>query len=82
MARLLLFLLIGLSAGWIAGQLLRGRSLGIGTNLFVGVVGSLFGGFLFNLVGLYAYGFLGSLVMAVAGSMALLSVMMTMKRKL
>jgi len=82
MGRLLVFLLVGSIAGWLAGQLMKGRGFGIVGNVFVGVLGALFGGFLFNVVGIYAYGFIGSLVMAVVGSMVLLALLNTMKGKL
>ena len=82
MAHLVLFLLIGLAAGWLAGQLTRGRSFGVPGNLFVGVLGALFGGFVFNLVGIHTYGFLGSLIMAVVGSTILLALLRPLKSKL
>jgi len=75
-------MLIGLAAGWLAGQLTKGRGFGVAGNLFVGVVGALFGGFIFNLVGLYPYSIIGALIMAVVGSLALLSMMNAMKSKL
>ena len=65
-------LLIGLAAGWIAGQLTRGRSMGLAKNLIVGVVGALIGGFVFQLVGIYAGGLVGQLVTAVVGAVLLL----------
>ena len=82
MGHLIAFLLIGLIAGWLAGQLMKGKGFGTAGNLLVGVLGSLFGGFLFNLVGLYAYGFVGSLVMSVVGALILLSLLNMMKHRL
>lgn len=82
MGHLILFLIVGLAAGWLAGYMMKGRGFGFGGNLFVGVLGALLGGFLFNLVGLYAYGLVGALIMAVAGSIVLLSVMGRMKKSL
>ena len=40
---LICFLLIGASAGWIAGQLTKGRGFGLAGNLIVGVIGALAG---------------------------------------
>ena len=49
---LVMFLVIGLVAGWLAGNIMRGGGLGIAGNLVVGVVGAFLGGFLFGLLGL------------------------------
>jgi len=37
---------IGLVAGWIAGRLMKGKSLGCLGNIIVGVVGAVLGGFI------------------------------------
>ncbi len=66
------FLLIGLAAGFIAGQIMRGSGFGILGNLVVGVVGAMLGGILFGLLGLSAYGLLGQLVTATVGAVVLL----------
>jgi len=41
---LILFLAIGVAAGWIAGQIMKGRGFGFVGNMVVGVVGAFFGG--------------------------------------
>jgi uncharacterized membrane protein YeaQ/YmgE (transglycosylase-associated protein family) len=69
---LLWFLLIGLAAGWLAGQIWKGRGFGLVGNLVVGVVGAVLGGFLFGLLGLVALGLLGSLITATVGALLLL----------
>jgi len=69
---LLWFLLIGLIAGWLAGQLTRGQGFGVFGNMVVGVIGAFLGGFVFGVLGLSAYGLLGQLIMATVGSMVLL----------
>jgi uncharacterized membrane protein YeaQ/YmgE (transglycosylase-associated protein family) len=50
------FILIGLAAGWLAGQLMKGGGFGIVGDIVVGVVGALLGGFLFSLLGVSAGG--------------------------
>ncbi len=69
---LIWILLIGIAAGWLAGQILKGRGFGLVGNLIVGVIGSLLGGFLFGLIGLAAYGLIARLVMSVVGAVVLL----------
>jgi uncharacterized membrane protein YeaQ/YmgE (transglycosylase-associated protein family) len=67
------FILIGLAAGWLAGQLVKGSGYGVFGDIGLGVVGSLLGGFLFNLLGLSGSGGLvGSLIVATLGAVLLL----------
>jgi uncharacterized membrane protein YeaQ/YmgE (transglycosylase-associated protein family) len=66
------FLLIGLAAGWLAGQFTKGRSFGLVNDLIIGVIGSFIGGILFGLLGLSAAGPIGSLIVATAGAVAFL----------
>jgi len=56
---LLIFLLIGVITGWLAGQILRGSGYGLVGDLVVGVIGAMIGGWLFALLGIVAYGLLG-----------------------
>lgn len=65
-------LLIGLLAGWLAGQIMKGRGFGLVGNIIVGVVGSLLGSFLFGLLGLSAYGTIGFIITATVGAIVLL----------
>jgi uncharacterized membrane protein YeaQ/YmgE (transglycosylase-associated protein family) len=71
---LLLFLLIGLAAGWLAGQIMRGHDFGLVGNLIIGVIGALLGGFLFGAlkIDLGGMGLLGSLISATIGAIVLL----------
>ncbi|HET7852960.1 MAG TPA: GlsB/YeaQ/YmgE family stress response membrane protein [Candidatus Methylomirabilis sp.] len=74
------FLLIGLAAGWLAGQIMKGGGFGLIGDLVVGVIGALLGGFLFDLFGLHAIGLLGNLVMATVGAIVLLWLLRFIKR--
>ena len=47
----IMFLIIGGIAGWLAGQLMKGRGFGLFGNIGIGIVGAFLGGFLFNLLG-------------------------------
>ena len=67
------FILIGLAAGWLAGQLVKGGSFGLLGDIIVGVIGALLGGFLFSALGLSSGGgLLGSLLVATIGAVVLL----------
>lgn len=69
---LLWFCLIGIVAGWLAGQLMRGGGFGLIGDLIVGVIGALLGGLLFSLLGIQAGGLLGALIVATIGAMVLI----------
>jgi uncharacterized membrane protein YeaQ/YmgE (transglycosylase-associated protein family) len=67
------YVLIGLCAGWLAGQLVKGGGFGVVGDIVVGVIGALLGGYLFSLLGVSAGGgLLGSLVVATIGAIVLL----------
>jgi uncharacterized membrane protein YeaQ/YmgE (transglycosylase-associated protein family) len=77
---LILFLVIGAAAGWLAGNIMKGRGFGALGNILVGVVGAFIGGFLFDLLGIQAGGLIGSLVTATAGALILLWVVTIIKK--
>jgi uncharacterized membrane protein YeaQ/YmgE (transglycosylase-associated protein family) len=74
------FLLIGLIAGWIATQFMRGSSMGLVGNMVIGVIGAFVGGFLFRLIGLAAVGLIGKLITATVGAVVLLYVVQVLKK--
>lgn len=67
------YVLIGLAAGWLAGQLVKGGGFGAIGDIIVGVFGAVLGGVLFDVLGLSAGGGrLGSLIIATVGAVAFL----------
>jgi uncharacterized membrane protein YeaQ/YmgE (transglycosylase-associated protein family) len=73
-------ILIGVLAGWLAGQLTKGRGFGVLGDLIVGVIGSLLGSFLFGLLGIYAESLVGRLILAVIGAIVLLYLIRFIRR--
>lgn len=69
---LLLFLVIGVAAGFIAGKIMKGSGFGLVGDLVVGVVGAFIGGWVFGLLGIASGGILGFLAAAVVGALILL----------
>jgi uncharacterized membrane protein YeaQ/YmgE (transglycosylase-associated protein family) len=70
---LLWFILIGLAAGWLAGQFMRGGGFGVVGDILLGAVGALVGGFLFRQLGLSAGGgLIGALIVATIVTVVLL----------
>ena len=69
---IVLLLLIGGVAGWLAGKIMRGRGLGLWANIAIGVVGALLGGTLFRELGIEMHGPIGQLLTATIGAVGLL----------
>ena len=46
---LIMTLVIGALAGWLAGKIMKGDGFGLLGNIVVGIVGAFIGGFLFGL---------------------------------
>lgn len=74
------FILIGIAAGWLAGQIMKSGTSSLVTDLIVGVIGAIVGGFLFGLMGLSAKGLVGSLVTATVGAMVLIGGLRMIKK--
>ncbi len=78
---LLIFLLIGALAGWLAGIVVRGGGFGLIGDIVVGVIGSFIGGWLFGLLHIArGSGFLGSVIGAFVGAVVLLLVLRLVRR--
>jgi uncharacterized membrane protein YeaQ/YmgE (transglycosylase-associated protein family) len=78
---LLIFLLIGLIAGWLAGQIMRGGGFGLVGDIVVGVLGAFIGGFLLPRIGLaIGGGFVADVINALIGAIILLFVLRLIKR--
>lgn len=79
--KLILFVLIGAIAGWLAGQIMKGRGFGVVGNIVVGVIGAFLGGFVFRLLGFAAFGLLAQLITATVGAIILLWIVSYLRRK-
>lgn len=74
------FLLIGLVAGWLAGQIVKGRGFGPLWDIVIGIIGAVLGGWLFGLFGLASGSLIGSLVTATVGAVVLLFLVGLLKK--
>jgi len=75
------FILIGLVAGWLAGQIMKGGGFGVIGDIVVGVIGALLGGFLFSALGLSGGGgLIGALIVATIGAIVLIFILRLIKR--
>lgn len=78
---LLVFLLVGLIAGWLASMLVRGGGFGLVGDLVVGVIGAFIAGFLFPRLGIsLGAGLVGQIIAAVIGAVILLVILRAVKR--
>jgi len=77
---LLLIILIGLIAGWLAGRILKERSQGLIGNLIIGVVGAIIGGYIFEIIGIPLQGYFGTLISAIVGAVILLAIIQYFKK--
>jgi len=66
-------ILIGMTAGWIAGKFMTGKGFGAIGDIIAGVMGALIGGVLFEKTGIFAgSGLIGSLLVATIGAIVFL----------
>ena len=77
---LLIFLLIGALAGWLAGLVMKGRGLGVLGNIIVGVIGAFLGGWLLPMLGVSFGGNIGLFITAFIGAVILLALVGLIKR--
>jgi uncharacterized membrane protein YeaQ/YmgE (transglycosylase-associated protein family) len=72
---LLVILLVGVIAGWLAGQIVRGTGFGIVGDLLVGILGAFIGGWLLPRVGIHVgAGLVAAIFNATIGAIVLLLV--------
>ena len=70
---LLVVLFVGLVAGWLAGQIVRGTGFGIIGDLIVGIVGAFIGSWLLPQLGIHlGIGMVSAIVNATIGAILLL----------
>jgi uncharacterized membrane protein YeaQ/YmgE (transglycosylase-associated protein family) len=77
---LILFLVVGVVAGWMAGRIMKGGGFGLLGDMVVGVIGAFVGGWLFGFLGIATGGILGLLITALVGALVLLYVIRLVKR--
>jgi uncharacterized membrane protein YeaQ/YmgE (transglycosylase-associated protein family) len=70
---LLVILFVGIVAGWLAGQVVRGTGFGIVGDLIVGILGAFIGSWLLPRLGIHlGAGVISAIVNATIGSIILL----------
>lgn len=83
MWNILAWILVGGLAGWLASVIMKtDKSMGLGANIGVGILGALIGGFVMNLIGKSGFsGFnLWSFIVALIGAIILLAIAKAIKK--
>jgi uncharacterized membrane protein YeaQ/YmgE (transglycosylase-associated protein family) len=74
-------ILIGMTAGWFAGQFMTGKGFGVVGDIITGMLGALIGGLVFQKAGLLSGGgLIGSLIVATIGAIIFLYGLRMVKR--
>jgi uncharacterized membrane protein YeaQ/YmgE (transglycosylase-associated protein family) len=77
---LIYWILVGLIAGWLAGQVMKGGGYGVVVDIVLGILGGIVGGFVFRLLGLHAGGTIGQIIVAFVGAVILVWIARKLKK--
>ena len=81
MQLLLIWIIVGAVAGWLAGLVVRGFGFGLFGNIVVGILGAVIGGWLFGAIGFSFFpGILNAILTAFLGAVVLLLIIRVLKR--
>ena len=77
----LAWIIVGLIAGWLAGQVMKGGGYGVLADIILGILGGLLGGWIFGMMGIGAGGgMIGSIIVAFIGAVILVGITRLIKR--
>ena len=75
------WIVVGLIAGWLAGQVMKGGGYGVLVDIILGILGGLLGGWLFGMLGIWhGGGIIGSLIVAFIGAVILVAITRILKK--
>jgi uncharacterized membrane protein YeaQ/YmgE (transglycosylase-associated protein family) len=78
---ILIWIIVGAVAGWLAGLVVRGFGFGLFGNIVVGILGAVLSGWLFGAIGFtFLPGIVNSIITAFIGAVILLFVVRLFKR--
>ena len=70
---LIVILVVGIIAGWLAGKVIRGNGFGLVGDVAIGIVGALIGDWLLHRLGVhFGFGIIGLTINATIGAVVLL----------
>jgi uncharacterized membrane protein YeaQ/YmgE (transglycosylase-associated protein family) len=75
------WIVVGLIAGWLAGQVMKGGGYGVVVDIILGILGGFLGGWLFSSMGIWpGGGIIGSLIVAFIGAVILVGITRLIKK--
>jgi uncharacterized membrane protein YeaQ/YmgE (transglycosylase-associated protein family) len=78
---ILIILIVGAVAGWLAGLIVRGAGFGLIGDIIIGIIGAFIAGWLFPRLGLHIMsGMIGAIIHATIGAVILLLVIRLIRR--
>jgi uncharacterized membrane protein YeaQ/YmgE (transglycosylase-associated protein family) len=78
---IIIWILVGAIAGWLAGLVVRGFGFGLVGNIIVGIIGAFLGGWLFGALGFaIGAGIINTIFTAFIGAVVLLLIVRVVKR--
>jgi uncharacterized membrane protein YeaQ/YmgE (transglycosylase-associated protein family) len=78
---IIIMLVVGAIAGWLAGQIVRGFGFGLIWNIVIGIIGAFIGVWLLTRLNIIPFqGFVGSIVNATIGAVVLLVIIGLIRR--
>jgi uncharacterized membrane protein YeaQ/YmgE (transglycosylase-associated protein family) len=78
---IILWIVVGLIAGWGAGQVMKGGGYGVVADIVLGILGGVLGGWLFGLLGISSGGgLIGSVIVAFIGAVILIWITRLIKK--
>ena len=77
----LTWIVVGLIAGWLAGQVMKGGGYGVLVDIILGILGGFVGGWIFGLLHLWpGGGIIGSIIVAFVGAVILVWITRLIKK--
>jgi uncharacterized membrane protein YeaQ/YmgE (transglycosylase-associated protein family) len=78
---ILAWIVVGLIAGWLAGQVMKGGGYGVLVDIILGILGGVVGGWIFGALGIWhGGGMIGSIIVAFIGAVILVAITRVLKR--
>ena len=78
---LIIWLIVGAIAGWLAGMVVKGGGYGLIGDIIVGIIGALIAGWLLPRLGIYiGAGIIGQIIEAFIGAVILLIILRLVRR--
>jgi uncharacterized membrane protein YeaQ/YmgE (transglycosylase-associated protein family) len=79
---IIIWLVIGAIAGWLAGQIVAGGGFGLVGDIIVGIIGAVVGGWLLPRIGIFiGGGYVAEIINAVIGAVIVLLVVRLVVRR-